>query len=99
MKRVVLGLTLALCASFVNGAEESEQSLQLAQGEGRELTIARCVICHSVDYIEMVSPVMSRPAWEKTVRKMIDAFGAPVSDEEARQILEYLSANYSAQRP
>ena len=99
MIRVALALGLMVCASFANGAEDGEQNVQLLQGEGRELTVARCVICHSVDYIEMVSPVMNRTAWEKTVRKMIDAFGAPVSEEEARQILDYLSEHYSGPRP
>lgn len=95
MKRIACAFGLALCATFANGSDEGEQSVQLMQGNGRELTVARCVICHSVDYIEMVSPVMNRPAWEKTVRKMIDSFGAPVGKEEAQQILDYLSEHYS----
>lgn len=99
MTRVAIALGLMLCASLASGSEQGEQNVQLLQGAGRELTVARCVICHSVDYIEMVSPVMNRTVWEKTVRKMIDAFGAPVSDEEAQQIVEYLSEHYSGQRP
>lgn len=98
MTRLALALTCMLGASIAHGAEQGERN-ELQQGEGRDLTIARCVICHSVDYIEMMSPVMNRGSWEKTVRKMIDAFGAPVSDQEARQILDYLSKHYAGQRP
>ena len=38
---------------------------------------------------------MNRAAWQKTIQKMRDRYGAPITDEEANQILDYLSANYS----
>ena len=38
---------------------------------------------------------MNRAAWQKSIQKMRERFGAPITDEEAKQILEYLSANYS----
>ncbi len=95
MTRIALALGFAFLAAFAVASRAGEEEVQLAQGAGRDLTAARCVICHSVDYIEMVSPVMNRAAWEKSLRKMIDAFGAPLSDEEAKQILDYLSEHYS----
>jgi hypothetical protein len=49
-----------------------------------------------VDYITTNANVMTRAKWESTVRKMIDKFGAPVSDEEAREIVDYLARNYAA---
>ncbi len=60
-----------------------------------ELVTGRCIVCHSVDYIEMNAPVLDRAGWEKTVRKMIDRFGAPITDGEAQQIVEYLGKHYS----
>lgn len=42
---------------------------------------------------------MNSTSSEKTVRKMIDVFGAPVSEAEGRLILDYLSEHYSGQRP
>jgi hypothetical protein len=42
----------------------------------------------------MNASVLDRAGWEKTIRKMIDRFGAPISDDEARQILDYLASNY-----
>lgn len=96
MRGVVLTIACTLCAVLAAVcASAGEESVQLAEGTGRELTAARCVICHSADYIPMVAPAMSRPAWEKSIRKMIDTFGAPVSEEEARQILDYLSEHYT----
>jgi len=38
---------------------------------------------------------MNRAGWQKSIQKMRERFGAPLSDEEARQILDYLDANYS----
>ena len=67
----------------------------LRDGEGRDLTVGRCVICHSVEYIPANAPAMDRAAWQKSIQKMKDRFGAPITDEEAKQILEYLSANYA----
>jgi sulfite dehydrogenase (cytochrome) subunit B len=96
MKPIALAAAFAFCAAFAAGSNAGEESVQLAEGAGRELTAARCVICHSVDYIAMVSPAMNRNAWEKSIRKMIDTFGAPVNDAEAQQIVDYLSEHYSA---
>jgi len=67
----------------------------LRDGEGRDLTVGRCIICHSVEYIPANAPAMDRAAWQKTIQKMKDRFGAPITDQEAKQILDYLAANYS----
>ena len=72
-----------------------EESLQLKEGPGRELPSQRCAICHSLEYIPSSAPAMDRGGWQKSIQKMRDRFGAPISDDEARQILEYLAANYS----
>jgi len=52
-------------------------------------------VCHSVEYIPSNAPAMNRAGWQKTIQKMRERFGAPVTDDEARQILDYLDANYS----
>jgi sulfite dehydrogenase (cytochrome) subunit B len=68
---------------------------QLMEGRGRDLTVGRCIICHDLEYIPANAPAMNRGAWQKTIQKMRERFGAPITDDEARQILEYLDANYS----
>jgi sulfite dehydrogenase (cytochrome) subunit B len=68
---------------------------QLREGAARDLTIGRCVICHSVEYIPSNAPAMNRAGWQKTIQKMRERFGAPITDAEAQQILDYLDANYS----
>ncbi len=100
---VVLACLAVACVSASNGpgsrsARSPGRSAQLADGSGRDITMARCLICHSLDYIPMNAPVMDRASWQKTVQKMRVAFGAPITDEEAAQILEYLSEHYSELR-
>jgi cytochrome c5 len=96
MRQLVITIAFVLFAALASARSNAgEEGVQLKDGPGRELTAARCTVCHSVDYIEMVSPAMNRAAWEKSLRKMIDTFGAPITEEEARQILDYLSEHYS----
>jgi hypothetical protein len=86
-----LGFALALCSVPLSAAESTE----LKDAPGHDLTLGRCIICHSVEYIPSNAPAMNRGAWQKTIQKMKDRFGAPITDEEAKQILDYLDANYS----
>jgi hypothetical protein len=69
--------------------------MTLRDGPGRDLTTGLCMICHSLEYIPANAPAMNRAAWQKTIQKMKDRFGAPITDEDAKQILDYLAANYS----
>jgi hypothetical protein len=89
--RCASALVLALCAGFALAGEES---IQLQDAPGRELVVARCSVCHSVDYVQMNAPVMDRAGWQKSVRKMIDQFGAPIGDDDANRIIEYLATHY-----
>ena len=59
----------------------------------RDLIVARCSSCHSVDYVQMNAPVFDRTGWQKSVRKMIDTFGAPITEDDARRIVDYLANN------
>lgn len=86
---------LAALALVCTLAFADEDTIQLRDGGGRDLTAARCAICHSLDYIQGNAPVLDRAGWQKEIQKMRDRFGAPVSDEEARQILEYLAGSYA----
>jgi len=86
------------CAPLCCGsswATPATEDTQLKDAPGRDLTVARCIICHSVEYIPSNAPAMNRAGWQKSIQKMKDRFGGPITDEEAKQILDYLEANYS----
>ena len=76
-------------------AASAGEMTTLRDGAGRDLTVGLCMICHSIEYIPSNAPAMNRIAWQKTIQKMRDKFGAPITDEQAKQILDYLAANYS----
>jgi sulfite dehydrogenase (cytochrome) subunit B len=61
----------------------------LPPGPGREKFVTACVVCHSPRYITM-QPQFSRSTWLSEVKKMKDAYGAHISDEQALEITDYL---------
>ncbi len=71
-----------------------EGAVRLKDGEGRQLVEANCVMCHSLDYIQMNSPFLDRKGWEASVNKMVKVMGAPVSEVDAKAIVDYLAARY-----
>jgi sulfite dehydrogenase (cytochrome) subunit B len=94
MKIATIIIALALAATTVIAAE---QRIALKEGPGRDKIEANCVACHSLDYITTNSPFLTRQVWDAEVTKMIKAFGAPISDADAREIAEYLTKNYGQQ--
>lgn len=89
---VALGRSADTTASTASEPSVSED--EAAPGEGRELFIARCTSCHSVDYVAMHARFGTRVLWETEVAKMRTAFKAPLSDDEARRIVDYLARAY-----
>lgn len=69
----------------------------LKPGAGVEATRSYCLICHSTDYIVMQPPGDAKQ-WQAVVTKMIKVFGAPISDADAKAIVEYLAATYGPAR-
>lgn len=93
-KRLLLAISMTLPASLVAAGEEA---ISLRDAPGRAVVTARCAVCHSLDYVQMNAVVLDRAGWQKSVRRMIDAFGAPIGEDDARRIVDYLAENYSAQ--
>jgi sulfite dehydrogenase (cytochrome) subunit B len=91
MRTVLLLTSLLLAAGVVIAAE---QRVALKDGVGRDKVEANCTACHSLDYILGNSPFMNRTVWDAEVTKMIKAFGAPISDADAKEIVDYLTKNY-----
>lgn len=90
---VMLGLAL-LPASSAGRADERE--VPLVKAPGVETVETNCNVCHSLDYIRTNAPFPTKAVWEAEVTKMIKAFGAPVSDADAKTIVDYLAANYGS---
>ena len=73
-----------------------EQPVPLKDAPGRDVVQNNCATCHSLDYPRTNSPFMDRKTWETEVNKMISVYGAPITPEDAKVIVEYLAVNYGA---
>jgi sulfite dehydrogenase (cytochrome) subunit B len=93
--RSVATLATVVVAACALPPAAGAELMQLQDGPGRDLTIARCIVCHDIAYIPSNAPAMNRAAWQKTIQKMRARFGAPITDQEAQQILDYLDQHYS----
>jgi len=93
MKAIILSSTFVLAVA-VGVAVAQERRLDLKDAPGRAQVEANCGSCHSLDYVVMNSPFLDRNGWEGSVNKMIKVFGAPINADDAKAIVEYLSANY-----
>jgi hypothetical protein len=91
MKTALLIAALTLAAGIVAA---QERKIDLKDGPGRAQVEANCASCHSLDYIPLNSPFLDRNGWDAEVTKMIKAYGAPVSADDAKVIVDYLAANY-----
>ncbi len=67
---------------------------ELAEGEGKELVMGYCSICHSVTYITMQPPLAN---WKPTMDKMLKTYGGEkfIPPDVAEKILAYLQAHYT----
>jgi sulfite dehydrogenase (cytochrome) subunit B len=90
---VAAALTLPAfaCVSFAD-----EKPIELKKAAGHDQVASNCGTCHSLDYIQMNSPFMNAATWDAEVTKMIKAFGAPISDADAKVIADYLKQNYGS---
>jgi len=79
---------------IVAPAFAEEKPVRLKQAPGLDKVEANCGSCHSLDYIQMNSRFMTEAVWDAEIAKMINAFGAPISEEDANIIGGYLKKNY-----
>ena len=92
MRAFIALLAIALAAP----AAADEKPVALKKAPGLDKVEANCAACHSLDYIIMNSPFPNAALWDAEVSKMIKAFGAPISDADAKIIADYLKANYGS---
>lgn len=61
----------------------------LPPGPGHDLFAAQCVVCHSPRYV-IDQPVFPRKTWTAEVKKMVDSYGAMISPDQQKEIVDYL---------
>ena len=97
MQRATLLAALILAApALAAPVLADEQPVVLKPGPGLDVIAANCGGCHSLDFVRMNSPFLTADGWKTEVAKMRGAFGAPIDDASAAQIVAYLGTAYAA---
>jgi mono/diheme cytochrome c family protein len=94
---LTLGVTAAAIAGETVTITLPPESIALKAGAGLDQTQTSCRTCHSLDYITM-QPGGGAGQWHGVVTKMMKVFGAPLSDQDAKAIAEYLATHYGPGR-
>jgi len=90
-------ILIALAAAVMSlPALADEKLIDLKKAPGLDKVEGNCGACHSLDYIQMNSPYPSAALWDAEVSKMIKAYGAPISDADAKEIVDYLKKHYGS---
>ena len=63
---------------------------------GAAIAAQKCGICHSADYVSYQPPGLNQAQWTAETVKMQHAYGAPVTDDEVKQIGAYLAVAYGS---
>ena len=88
-------ISIAITTAFMTmAAAASEKPVHLKPAPGLDRVEANCAACHSLDYVPMNSPFLGAAAWDAEVAKMINVFGAPIDQADAKIIADYLKKNY-----
>jgi mono/diheme cytochrome c family protein len=91
MRLASIAIMTAFTAFTGVSATAEEKPVRLRQAPGLDKVEAQCSACHSLDYVQMNSPFLSAAGWDAEVARMINAFGAPIGEADAKTIVSYLS--------
>jgi len=94
MRIVVVASAAIVTVLTALPALAQEQEIKLKPGPGLDKVEGNCAACHTLAYIPMNSPFLNAAAWTAEVTKMIKVMGAPIGDDDAKAIAEYLAKNY-----
>ncbi|MFN2548034.1 MAG: cytochrome c [Myxococcales bacterium] len=84
---------------FAGAAAADEKALlkgQMPDDPAKPIVQRSCMLCHTGDYLTQQR--LTESQWQKTVEKM-RKFGAPASDEEAKQMTAYLAKYWKQDLP
>ena len=86
-------LTVAL-AITVSGVTTGYVQDQLPDAPGKEQVVAVCAKCHEPQRVAALR--LTREGWEEVVAKMV-SLGAKASDDDLKQITDYLAENFKGE--
>lgn len=96
MKKLALIALLAfmpLMAQVEDKVEVPYIDFPIKMGEDFALVQAHCLMCHSFGYI-LNQGKQPRAHWNHVIHKMINSFKAPIPEENAKKIEDFLTEHY-----
>ncbi len=87
---------IALCLFCAGGIALAAAAPELPPGPMQQKATSACGECHDTGII--VQQRLNKSAWSKEVDKMIK-WGAVVSAEDRQPLIDYLAANFGADKP
>ncbi|NUT15982.1 MAG: c-type cytochrome [Cupriavidus sp.] len=105
MKATIAPALLALALLGAGHAGAAPQDIKLpaesvklkpAKLPGYGIAMQKCAICHSADYVSYQPPGLTLTQWTAEMKKMQQAYGAPIDDAEVEQLGAYLAVAYGS---
>jgi len=102
---IVLGIVVALGASALAATKTAppkgtatislpgDAGMAFKPGPGAGVVQGQCLSCHSSAYVS-TQPQLTRAQWTAEVAKMKNVYGAPIPDDQAPAIVDYLTTQY-----
>jgi mono/diheme cytochrome c family protein len=99
LRRVAFGALLVTSMAGVAAAKPAtyelpDETATFKPGPHQDVAQNNCSACHSADYLTIQPPKKGAAFWQAEVTKMRQVYRAQISDEDAKQIVEYLSQSY-----
>ncbi len=92
MKTITVCLSVAVCWVFSGPSAYGAEKAAMDEVAVKALFEQKCSTCHSADRPK--SKTKTAAEWTKTVMRMKNVNGCPITDEEAKLIIGYLAKNY-----
>jgi len=96
MKKLLISLgllALPLFAQIEGDLAVPDIDYPAPKAKGVNTYQANCMMCHSLGYIKNQG-LQPKSFWQEKVDKMRNAFKAPITDRDAKEIVEYLNSVY-----
>ncbi len=90
MRRPVSVISIMIAALLISGV--AVYAGEETKTDAKALFEKKCIQCHTLDRPR--SKKKTEKEWSETVMRMKNVNGAPITDEEAKIIIKYLSETY-----
>jgi mono/diheme cytochrome c family protein len=98
-EKLVIGLfgAAAACAGRTT-APAFDAGIDLPAGQGRDLLVESCLVCHDLTALPLFAPFYTRDSWHTLVVTM-QAHGADVDNAEIEMLADYLVQHFGPEAP